>query len=195
MKYASIDIETTGLDSETCQILSIGCVIEDTEKKLSFDEIPKFHAVIVTDTLTGEPFALNMNAELISLINQYKMSKSFAEVIDLQKENELFFTPQDLVLTHFNSFLQTYFVDEKITIAGKNFVGFDLNFLKKLEGWDKINIHRRVIDPASMFVDWKLDKELPSLDTCKQRAGIEGEVTHNALLDAYDVVEVLRTKY
>jgi len=31
MKYISIDVETTGIDREKCQILSIGAVIEDTE--------------------------------------------------------------------------------------------------------------------------------------------------------------------
>ena len=43
MKYISIDIETTGLDPENCQILSIGAVIEDTLNQLPFEELPTFH--------------------------------------------------------------------------------------------------------------------------------------------------------
>ena len=46
MRYISIDIETTGLDAETNQILSIGAVVEDTNNLVPFDELPKFHAVI-----------------------------------------------------------------------------------------------------------------------------------------------------
>jgi hypothetical protein len=41
----------------------------------------------------------------------------------------------------------------------------------------------------------KNDDVVPSLDSCKKRASIEGEVTHNALEDAWDVVKLLRTKY
>lgn len=195
MKIASIDIETTGLDPETCQILSIGAVIEDTEKKLPFDKIPKFHIAIARDFIQGEPFALNMNKELIGLINKYNSLKNPTAVEEFQEEVDLFFTTEELASKYLNTWLRYHFGTDKITVAGKNFTGFDLKFLQKLPDWDKINIHRRAIDPASLFVDWKTDKELPSLDTCKQRAGLAGVVTHNALEDAYDVVEVLRTKY
>jgi oligoribonuclease (3'-5' exoribonuclease) len=42
-----VDVETTGLEKDRYQILSIGAIIEDTSKKLPFDEIPKFHAAIL----------------------------------------------------------------------------------------------------------------------------------------------------
>jgi hypothetical protein len=45
------------------------------------------------------------------------------------------------------------------------------------------------------MVDWKNDKSLPNLTTCKERAGVSGIVTHNALEDAWDVIEVLRKFY
>jgi hypothetical protein len=45
------------------------------------------------------------------------------------------------------------------------------------------------------MVDWNNDKSLPNLTTCKERAGIEGVVTHDALEDAWDVIEVLRKFY
>ena len=44
-------------------------------------------------------------------------------------------------------------------------------------------------------MDWKQDTEVPNLNKCKERAGIQGLVTHNALEDAWDVIEVLRKKY
>ena len=47
MIYLSIDLETTGLEKDRYQILSFGAILEDTEKKLPYDEIPKFHAAIL----------------------------------------------------------------------------------------------------------------------------------------------------
>jgi hypothetical protein len=46
-----------------------------------------------------------------------------------------------------------------------------------------------------LYVDWKTDSDVPNLLKCKERAGINGTVTHNALEDAWDVIEVLRKKY
>ena len=71
MKYVSIDIETTGLSPENHSILSVGAIIEDTELKLPYDEIPKFHAILIQREITGSPFAINMNQGIISLISDY----------------------------------------------------------------------------------------------------------------------------
>ena len=68
MKYVVIDVETTGLDAERHSILSVGAVIEDTEKKLSYEEIPKFHMAILHKEVTGSLYALNMNHLLIDSI-------------------------------------------------------------------------------------------------------------------------------
>lgn len=83
-----------------------------------------------------------------------------------------------------------------INVAGKNFSTFDKLFLDELPWWKKlIRPRQRVIDPAILFCDWKTDKALPSLTECKQRAEIDGVVTHNALEDAWDVIQVLRKFY
>lgn len=194
MKYLSLDLETTGLDENYCQILSVGGVIEDTSKKLSLNEIPKFHVVIVRDRIQGEPFALNMNKKLIELINLYNIS-SVNQRVELAKVNDVVFIREDELVDALNAFTKAHGFNGKITVAGKNYTGFDKKFLDLVPGWDRLNIHRRVIDPATSFVDWQNDIELPDLKTCKERAGVSGEVTHNALEDAFDVVNVLRTKY
>ena len=83
-----------------------------------------------------------------------------------------------------------------ITVAGKNFATFDKHFLERLPRWKQvIRIKQRILDPAILYIDWKNDTSLPSLGQCKERAGIHGIVTHNALEDAWDVVELLRKKY
>ena len=83
-----------------------------------------------------------------------------------------------------------------INVAGKNFGTFDHVFLKKLPWWQKLIIAKqRIIDPAVLCCDWKNDEELPSLSVCKSRVGVDGKVSHNALEDAWDVIQVLRDSY
>jgi hypothetical protein len=228
MIYVSIDIETTGLNPETCQILSIGAIIEDTQKQLTFEEIPKFHCAILRgerDIISGELYALNMNKDLIETITQYSTAEDQDEKNDLVHFKGMQFVREEDIAEHFFQFLYRNglgpnepdltinkrvkmvngiiypIVDNNvnpivINVAGKNFSGFDRRFLDLLPKWKRIiRTRSRVIDPGVLFVDWKNDDVVPSLDSCKKRASIEGEVTHNALEDAWDVVKLLRTKY
>lgn len=195
MKYVSLDIETTGLNDETCQILSIGAVIEDTNNPLPLNEMPRFHCIIPHKTVYGETFAIKMNDYLISLIESYNHHSNKEVAIEAASKMEAFFCPRSEVVKRLFEFFTKNGLKGKVTVAGKNFTGFDLKFLSRLPGWEFINLHRRVIDPAPLFVNWLEDIEMPDLNTCKVRAGVAGEVTHNALEDAYDVVKVLRTKY
>lgn len=199
MKYISIDIETTGIDPNKDQILSIGAIIEDTNNLLTFEECPKFHVALVNDRIEGSPFALNMNKDLIGLISKWMNSDSDTQEV-IESENNINFTWAELVVRKFQSFLITNDFEAgypmSITVAGKNFGTFDKLFLEKLPEWnDLIRIKQRIIDPAVLYVDWSSDKELPNLPKCKSRAGLEEIVTHNALEDAWDVIQVLRQKY
>lgn len=224
MKYISLDIETTGLDPEFNQILSIGAVIEDTLNPLPFEELPKFHAVIRRESVYGSIFALNLNKDLIQAMKDY----SEARTEELKQEVEesfgaKFYHEDEVVeaLFHFcydnglvpfdPDFLnmQIKVVNGKpypiltsnmpktyLNCAGKNFAGFDKKFLEKLPRWKQVfSIRSRVLDPGILFVDWINDESIPSLDQCKQRAGIEGVVTHNAVEGAMDVVMLLRQCY
>jgi hypothetical protein len=84
----------------------------------------------------------------------------------------------------------------KINVAGKNFGTFDKLFLQELPWWKKLIIPRqRILDPAILCCKFDEDNTLPSLNQCKERLGIQGEVTHNALEDAWDVIQVLRNFY
>lgn len=221
MKYISIDIETTGLDSERHEILSIGAILEDTTKKLPKDECPKFYAIIPRNEITGSPVAMQMNAQLIDDIAEFK--KKNPKLVD----NKCFME-EDMVAKNFYDWLYTngivgernsinvqmrnimgddgemHRVPEfgknskniRINVAGKNFGTFDKLFLQKLPWWKKlISMNQRILDPAILFVDWDNDFTLPNLKECKDRANINGIVTHNALDDAWDVVELLRKNY
>lgn len=224
MKYISIDVETTGLEKDRYQILSIGAILEDTTKKLSFEEIPKFHAAILHNEIIGSPFALNMNSKIIEAITQYQSARDQDEKNDLVQMTGMHFYQEDQVVEGFYRWLydnglvdfdpllggqmikiengKTYpaltskMKPVTLNVAGKNFASFDKDFLERLPRWKQvIRIRQRIIDPSVIFTNWNEDKAMPSLYECKQRAKIEGIVTHDALEDAWDVIQLLRTQY
>lgn len=212
MVYCSVDIETSGLNPELNQVLSIGAIIEDTTKKLNFEEIPKFNAAILLHQITGSPRAITMNRYLIGYIGEYLESdKQGKERIEAFSGYQ-FLTPDD-VAKEFYYFLWNNLEGPRspgcerpkldgntksilINVAGKNFGTFDKPFLEKLPWWKKlIQPRQRIIDPSVLFCNWNEDDALPSLTKCKERAGIKGAVLHDALADAWDVIEVLRKFY
>ena len=225
MKYISLDIETTGLDPEFNQILSIGAVIEDTLNPIPFEDLPKFHAVIKRESVYGSIFALNLNRELIQAMKDYSEAKTDELKQEVEESFGAKFYHEDevvealfqfcfrngLVESDGNTtiFKQVKIIDDIVypiltsnmpkvylNCAGKNFAGFDKKFLEKLPRWKQVfSIRSRVLDPGILFVDWINDESVPGLDECKKRAGIDGIVTHNAVEDAMDVVMLLRKCY
>lgn len=225
MKIISIDIETSGKDKEKHQVLSIGAIIEDTNNKLPFDEIPKFKAIILYDEIIGEPRALEINKEIIRLIADYNEGDDNKRKL-LESATGYKFYKKEEIVKEFYYFLHKNGFSEKddfvksldkhsilrdgklyplingntkpitINVAGKNFGTFDKPFLERLLWWQRlIRIRQRIIDPAILYVDWVNDETLPSLNECKERANINGLVTHDCLEDAWDVILTLRNKY
>ena len=190
MLILSIDLETTGLpdDLET-QILEIGAVLMNDGTVVS-----DFKKTIHYDTFRGSAFALQMNHRILQKIA---------------------FSPEECVSLSFcKESFKNWLVDNLqkcnegiITLAGKNFASFDLVFLKR-EGFLELNSTIKVVDdfkPKSFAISTKIldvaplffepgDKELPSLSLCKKRAGMDEVVTHDALEDAYDIINLLKYK-
>jgi DNA polymerase III epsilon subunit-like protein len=197
MKYVSIDIETTGLDPESCQILQIGAVIEDTNYPVSLEELPKFQCIVEHDRYTGQPTALKMNSWIFEILSKMEGLNKEDRIAYRKQHNIL---PVNLVARSFAMWLSSnaVYADEgstviKINAAGKNFASFDKVFLQKLPSWgSQIQMRQRILDPAILLMDWKNDESLPNLQKCMDRCKIKGEVTHDALQDAIDVVQVLR---
>jgi hypothetical protein len=225
MKYLSVDIETTGLNSENHQILSVGVIVEDTTKKLPFHEVPKFHCAIVREEIVGGLFALNLNRDLIQTINTWNTCEEIGKK-EIEDKTGMIFCKEDEVVQrlfeflYFNGVLNDMFylkikngedyhvienkaptltsniVKSHLTIAGKNFGTFDKLFIEKLPRWQQVfKIRQRIIDPTILFTDWQNDEALPNLTTCKERAKTGGEVTHDAIDDAWDVIQLMRTQY
>ena len=224
MKYLSIDIETTGLDAEKHQVLSVGVIVEDTTNKLPFKEIPKFHCAIVREEIVGQLYALNLNRDLIQTINDWNVNDEVGKKA-IEVKTGMIFCKEDEVVQHLFRFLfKNHILDKSIyewtihsmveiidgvsypmmrnaskshlNVAGKNFGTFDKLFLEKLPRWQQVfKVRQRIIDPTILFTDWEKDESLPNLSTCKERAETGSIVTHDAIEDAWDVIELMRTQY
>lgn len=194
MKFVSIDIETTGLDPETCDVLEVGAII-NTDDKTPLSELPAYRFLIKMPTYYGEPYALSMHPKLFKEIAKSKSNVDWG--LSQPDYTKLCGGPMDFVRT-FNEWLVVNGIDPyQYVAAGKNFANFDAHFLKKLYdgGRYRIGWHHRIFDPASMFVI-ETDELLPGTRTCMERAGIkeldyEGE-PHSALYDAAAVVALIR---
>jgi oligoribonuclease (3'-5' exoribonuclease) len=102
MKYVSIDIETTGIDNENTQTLSIGLVVEDTVDVKPLEELPQLEIAIVRERIEGEIFAINMNRQLIADILEYKMARTDEErkEIEVRTGREYMYEDEVLSLIH-----------------------------------------------------------------------------------------------
>lgn len=189
MIYISIDLETTGVKPWLNQILEFGAVIEDTDNPKPLEELTTFHT-----------FIDNEDTELVWNEVAKEMNKEIYRKITVKEAGYEYTKPSELGPKFFNFLVENGFKVEEgkvvINVAGKNFGTFDNNFLTACDFFtDYIRIHQRVLDPAMLCIDWKSDKRLPNLNTCMERKGIKGEVSHNAVEDALDVIKVLRTDY
>lgn len=219
MIYVCIDIETTGVPGkdgniEDLQIIEFGAIIEDTNNPLAWDDIPKYNRIIKHDTYSGGAFAINLNARIFEILanretfnrdgrKEYDEHHGIIELKDLAKD---FF---DFLIEHLGSFEEGDSFEAAIsqsqkykqapltiTPAGKNFDAFDRNFIMLIPKWnDYIRLRHRTIDPTSMYIDWNSDDTPPGLGDCLNRAGIIKQVTHKAVEDCWDTLEVIRKEY
>ncbi len=214
MKYLSIDLETTGLDPDRCDVIEFAAVLDDTMKpEVPIDQLPSFRALLVQDIYKGEPYALAMHKELLNEVCGRGAFASSARSelahdggvitnggtavsyqlrpFDLFSEFEHWLVNVGMLKLQDIPRIRLDGKQPRILVAGKNFAGFDLRFLRRMAGnWDRLFSHR-VLDPAMMFIRAD-DEKPPSLEQCLGRAGFSDGVTHTALNDARDVVRCIR---
>ena len=189
MKYFSIDIETTGVDSDNHQILEIGAIFEDTEKQLSFEEIPKFHCFVKHNEIRGVAFALNMNARILEILAHPSKHKDENIIRNEDASFELGVWVRNCLQTREGEI-------PEIICAGKNFASFDKQFLENLPHWKHyIKIKSRSIDPAILYTDFKNDTDVANTKDCMERAELKYENEHYAIYDAWNIIQLLRKKY
>ena len=191
-KYLSLDIETTGLIKERHDILSIGMIVVDTAtvgKHPKLEDLPSLHIAINHEEVTGNLFAINMNQKLIK------------GILDGEVEDADVVRSYSSAGNKIENFLDEHFGKKRITVIGKNAGTFDIPFLvNKIdrEFWDpglRGRFAHRVLDIGSMYYNPNELNHVPNLKECKEIAGIDGIVTHNALEDAFDVVLLERLKF
>jgi DNA polymerase III epsilon subunit-like protein len=189
MKIISIDLETTGSNPEIHQIIEFGAIIEDTNNPLPFEELPKLHFYVKHDNFVVSPYCLELHKNMWPIFNQREdklnEDKKVVGVDNIFSKLEFFLQQNEIPYGNLN-------------VLGKNFGTFDKVFLERLDSFKEFryNFHRRILDPAILFTDWKNDLELPNLEACKERSAIfeNNTVQHTALEDAWETLQLLRYK-
>lgn len=202
MKYVSIDLECTGTNPEIHQILSVGVIVEDTLNILPYDQVPKLHCYVTDREVSGSLFALNMNRGIIGDIVDYNELKTDEERKEKSELSGITFVELEKLWGKIYIFIRDNVFDGKddklyVNVAGKNFGTFDKLFLDHIpkEKKHRMKFRQGSFDPGILYINWKEDERVPSLDECKQRSGDNFEVTHDALDDAWDVIKLLRKYY
>lgn len=178
MKYLSLDLETTGLDHKTCDVIMLSAIFEDTADLKPLEKLPHFTCYIRHVNYEGEAYALGMNGWIFKEIS--------GQVVPKYPVHD-----QVRAMDNLGYFIKEHFGRDKPTLAGKNVSGFDWQFLKNKAPF---KVHHRMIDVGSVFADFSKPC-LPSLSQVKLQCNLGDEVAHDAYEDALDVIKVLRTKY
>jgi len=178
MKYVSIDIETTGLDPDRCQVIEIAAIVDDTAVRLNtIHNLPTFHCYVSHESFRGEAYALSMHSRIFRILAGKETALSDIFVPRAASQMLLAFLAHN-----FGGAVQA---------AGKNFASFDLRFLRRMEGFSAAIFHHRYLDPASIFAEPD-DEKLPSTEECLRRCGLPATVAHTATEDALDVIRMVR---
>lgn len=193
--YVSIDIETLGLDPDNCDIIEFGAVIDDLKSPI--EALPSFHCYISKEKYKGEAYAMSMHPTILKRIGVRELGYRHLPPEYLDESFSDWLIQQGFSFTH-------KYCDKtgdrlqltEITVAGKNFSGFDLRFLRRLPNWGRtVRCRHRVIDPSMLYFDPMTMEVPPSLDDCLKMAGIQKDVSHTSVEDALDVIRCLRFKW
>lgn len=168
--YLSIDVETTGLDPLTDQILEIGAVYEDGISDIA--SLKTFRKIAKLTTIHGSPTALSMHADLFK-----EISEGVSEDLSIDPIKDL------------NVWLSNLFGVNRtpLTLGGKNVAVFDLPFLIKNGFIYPYNY--KIIDIGSCY--YSKFGYVPSLSSINQLIN-QPNVSHKALNDAMNVVVAIR---
>jgi DNA polymerase III epsilon subunit-like protein len=197
MRYVSIDIETTGLDPDKCQIIELAAVIDDLVTP--FEELPKFRYLVKEPTYRGEPYAFSMHAALFREIATSSMCYS---VLPRESDIVSVVASEGAVTHRLSKWLDLNDVTPNLFLAaGKNFAGFDARFMRRLPQANLFTWEHRVLDPGPLYM-LPTDTIVPSTNTCIERAemqGMEGHTIpgdpHTALYDALMVCALIRNHF
>ena len=187
MHLLSVDLETTGLDGNTDQILEIAAVATDLTGS---DKRYSWRRLVAHSAYQGNAYALAMNSAILYEIAEAEKNKEATGTSIIVTLEELASEFAKFVVN-----IPFFFSAKRITLTGKNVGSFDLAFLRMVPGFNEITkvckLGHRCMDPGPLYFR-PGDPEMPDLKTCLLRAGFEEPVMHRALDDAHAVLNVVR---
>lgn len=198
MKYISFDIETFDLEPHPNNVISFAMVVADTDVNENPKNLPHIHVLLGGKPYSTSNVALMMNSWLFAARAIAEGSKPdyLRRLIpeeSLDKATNAKFTHfvkdslnSDEAVKIFTDFVTEHFGSKRPSLAGKNVASFDYQFLPKPL---KSLFAHRMLDPGSRLLK-KEDEKIPDQAECCRRVGIDDTVTHDALGDARQVVEI-----
>lgn len=168
-KYIAMDIETTGLDSKTNQIIQFAVVLPNW---------CIFNKIVLHPSYSGSAVAFDMNKRIFAKIAAF-------ENTGLPVTPECDFIHAADLFPRFKEWLAGQEVADRPFPIGKNFSGFDFPFLKELNPGFAGLFHYRCLDIGSMYAT---ADGIPSMLELTQKwpevvKHVPGEL-HDALYDA-----------
>lgn len=172
MTIIHVDLETTGLDPRTHQIVEIGAIIDDTSYiHKPINELKTYHGYVKQNPLWIDPYCLA--AQMARQAKVDAQGLGIASAID-----------------HFARWISdNTYLGDKLVLCGKNVMGFDFQFLRAagfvcaLEKYNR-RVGHRAWDIGNLFARPD-DDVIPDLRECCERAGLsDTTVKHEALADA-----------
>jgi len=188
MRFLSVDIETTGLDPNSDQILQFAACLGDTNmQRLEHAKEYINIYVLPKDPVTVPLRVAAMHSDLWKVLDKYAGEMKDKQVIKID-EHRYVVKPEKLFQIFRAWMKNIYPNNEKANVAGKNFAGFDMKFLERNSpDWDHCFLHR-VIDPGVLY--WQAeDQKVPSTETCLNRLCDLYEDKPECIFKAHDALE------
>lgn len=180
MKYISLDLETTGLDPDCCDILQIGMIYDDGVSPVK--DLPRISIYNCKKSYYCEPFAAAMN------------KVHFERICAKTPGHRYCSTPEELRQT-VEGFVSKFDMDGRLRLAGANIGMFDWQFIRVDGCFNGLKAAHRMLEIGSACL-LPGDLWIPSLPECCERNGIAVDPAscHDAVYDAELVVRCVRAR-
>lgn len=208
MRYISLDIETTGLLAKDQYVLQIGAVADAWDGS-HLDRVNSPYSLNLFITYGFDPwqraddFVMKMH-KASGLYDEWHTAPRIGQTQTQTQTDKPVWGSVNVnqAAATFRCWLNCIgFVDPedprpRITVAGKNVASFDMPFLRQcIPNWNThFSIKQRVLDPGILYLRPTEDQEVPDQSECLKRAGLPSHVSHDAVDDARQVIQLLRHK-
>lgn len=178
-KIAAFDVESTGLEEDTCQLLEIAIILMDEDDMTTpVKELPSFQTLIYHDLYQGEATALAMNKSILKSLDNGN-GKSEHQALNAVMD-----------------FMYAHVEDRKPHPLGFNVGQLDRNMLrllyKKFGVYPSYPFHHQAIELGSLLMG-PFGSNIPvrSIDAIRVVLG-KKKHDHRAMTDCVDAIKLYR---